>query len=104
VQSTGPDGLLENQHILLLMDDIAVFATTREKLITKLQKLKECADSICMTLHPTKSQYFAINCDDAIPIILDDVTIAKCDQSWSPYIKPTSYSAGQRSYQPEKTT
>jgi hypothetical protein len=61
-----------------------------------------------MTLHPTKSQYRAISCDDAIPITLDDVTIAKCDKyshvSWNPYIKPTSSYTGQRSYQPEKHT
>ena len=54
IDTFGPDDWLRNLH-LLLMDDTIVFATSREKLHTKLKLLNNCADDIGMILHPTKS-------------------------------------------------
>ena len=51
----GPDEWLENLHLLLLMDDTVVFASSRQKLESKLKTLKTCADSIEMVLYPIKS-------------------------------------------------
>ena len=51
----GPDGWLKCLHMVLFMDDTAVFATSSEKLAQKLRKLKEKTDEIGMTIHPQKS-------------------------------------------------
>ena len=80
VNTFGPDNWLENLHILLLMDDTVVFASSREALYQKLQFLKKSADSIGMTLHPTKCQYMTVNTNDDAPITIQDITIEKTDQ------------------------
>ena len=67
VKSTGPDGWLKENHILLFMDDTVVFATSRNKMEQKLQKLKEISDKIKMKMHPTKSKFLTINTSDVKP-------------------------------------
>ena len=57
VNAFGPDDWLNNLHILLLMDDTVIFATSRDNLHAKLHLLKNCTDEIGMILHPTKSLY-----------------------------------------------
>lgn len=80
VKTFGPDDWLGNLHILLLMDDTIVLATSRQNLQTKLALLKECTDSIGMILHPTKSQFITVNTEDNIAVTLDDVTISKTEK------------------------
>ena len=75
VSETGPDSWLENLHILLYMDDTVIFATSREKMIEKLNKLKIEADEIGMKIHPTKSKYQCVNTEDRTPIVLQNITI-----------------------------
>ena len=77
VSADGPDGWLENIHSLLLMDDTVIFATSRNKLQSKLCLLKQCTDDIGMIIHPTKSQYMTINCNDELPFYVDNVVIEK---------------------------
>ena len=75
VKSTGPDGWLKENHILLFMDDTVVFATSRNKMEQKLQKLKEISDKIEMKMHPTKSKFLTINTSDVKPFKFQDIEI-----------------------------
>ncbi len=59
------------------MDDTAIFATSRDMMKMKLNKLKECADDIGMLLHPSKCQYLTVNSSDSVPFVLDYAVIAK---------------------------
>jgi hypothetical protein len=77
VNSLGPDDWLENTHILLLMDDTAIMATSREKMAEKLNTLKTKAEEIGMILHPTKCQYITVNTPDSEPFIFENVTISQ---------------------------
>ena len=76
VGDDGPDKWLGDLHALLLMDDTAIFATSRERMTHKLSLLKECTDYIGMSIHPTKSQYLTVNCSDMEPFHIDSVTIS----------------------------
>ena len=80
VQNFGPDDWLGNLHILLLMDDTVVMATSRHNLLMKLNSLKQCADNLGMTMHPTKSQFFTVNVVDDEEIHVQDVTISKTNK------------------------
>ena len=80
VSSSGPDGWLGNLHSLLLMDDTAVLATSRESMLRKLTALKACTDNLHGEIHPNKSAYFTVNTNDTSDFILDNVTIAYCNE------------------------
>ena len=80
INNTGRDGWLEMLHCLLLMDDTTVFATSRYKLIQKLQPLKRCTDSLDMVIHPTKSKYLCINTEDKEDIVIDEVSISATEK------------------------
>jgi hypothetical protein len=71
-----PDGWLESLHCLLLMDDTVILATSREKMIEKLTVLKRSVDEIGMRIHPTKSQFICVNCEDSEPFTLGDASIS----------------------------
>ena len=75
VNALGPDDWLESMHILLLMDDTVIMATSRAKLQAKLEALKAKADAIGMILRPTKSQFMTVNSVNKEPFLLDDVVI-----------------------------
>ena len=77
VNSFGQDDWLGNTHIMLLMDDTVVLATSRQAMERKLFLLKQKADDIGMLFHPTKCQYMSINDPDTTPITLGDVTICR---------------------------
>ena len=76
----GPDGWLKHLHMVLFMDDTAVFATSREKLAQKLRKLKEKTDEIGMTIHPQKSRYINVNCTEKADLKIDEITISHMDE------------------------
>jgi hypothetical protein len=76
VNSLGPDDWLEKTHILLLMDDTAIMATSREKMAEKLNYLKMKAEEIGMILHPTKCQYITVNTQYTEPFRFENVTIS----------------------------
>ena len=59
------------------MDDTVIFATSKNKLQSKLFLLKQCTDDIGMIIHPTKSQYMTINCNDELPFYVDNVVTEK---------------------------
>ena len=76
VCALGPDGWLENLHILLLMDDTVIFATSRASLLAKLRVLKQKADELGMEIHPTKSKFMSTDSSDTSPIVIDSVIMS----------------------------
>ena len=62
LNSCEADGFLGNDHILLLMDDTILLATSRDKMHHKLTLLHAAAEGLKMTLHPSKSQFLTVNC------------------------------------------
>jgi len=80
VNTYGTDDWLETLHTLLLMDDTVVFASSRKTLCDKLYLLKRAADSIGMTIHPTKSQFMTVNSNDFDPIDLQGAIISYTTQ------------------------
>ena len=83
INAFGPDDWLNNLHILRLMDDTVIFATSRDNLHAKLHLLKNCTDEIGMILHPTKSLYLTVNSHDDTPFIIQD-------RPYQPKLKITS--------------
>ena len=57
------------------VDDTAVVAASRARLIEKLKCVKATSDSLGQTMHPDKSRFFAINSTDITDIWVDDVVI-----------------------------
>ena len=76
MQQEEPDSWLGSLHMLLFMDDTAVFATSRKKLQGKLERLKQAADSVGMVVHPSKSKYICVNDSSSSNIKIDEVTIS----------------------------
>ena len=70
-----PDAFLENLHCLLLMDDTAVLATSREAMESKLNLLQRSCDEIGMLIHPNKSQFITVCTNDTTPFQLGDIII-----------------------------
>ena len=52
-----------NRYIMLFMDDTVMFATSKEKLVSKLTKLKQTSDNLGMVIHPTKSHMYTGMCE-----------------------------------------
>ena len=75
VTSAGPDSWLGNLHCILFMDDTAVLASSREKLLQKVILLKKCTDDLGMVMHPTKSQYMTVNSNDNLPLHVDNIIV-----------------------------
>ena len=61
------------------MDDTVIFATSKAALKAKLILLKRSADKLGMEIHPTKSKFLVINCDDKSPIVIDSVVVSCTD-------------------------
>ena len=68
VNTTGPDGWLDDIHMFLLMDDTAILATSRENMTRKLVKLETSVDDFGMLFHPSKCQYLTVNANDSTPL------------------------------------
>jgi len=57
----GFDGYLKWLHVLMLMDDTVVLATSREECIKKLQAICEFCDNSGMVLNQEKTKFMVIN-------------------------------------------
>ena len=55
------DGFLGSLHMLMLMDDTVLFATSREKLIEKFQKCQDYCEEYGMSINQKKTQFMVIN-------------------------------------------
>ena len=73
-ERSGLDGFLNWLHLLMLMDDTVLFATSRERLVEKLNLLAEWCNKCGMVINEDKTQFMAlvtINAEDKRPIILN---------------------------------
>ena len=75
INQHGNDDFLESMHCLMLMDDTAVLATSRNAMEQKLNLLWNSTCEIDMRIHPGKSQYIVINSSDEMAFHLGDITI-----------------------------
>jgi len=87
IKTYGPDGWLEDIHILLLMGDTVILASSRESMEAKLAKLKTSVDDIGMLLH--SCQYLTLNTNDTTPFMLGDAVTFKTASYtyWGTYFK-----------------
>ena len=69
---SGRDGFLEWLHLLMLMDDTVIFATSRQQLCKKLNVLVEWCDKSGMVINEDKTEFmgFCSLDDEKCPIIL----------------------------------
>ena len=79
LNALGPDGFLENHHVLLLMDDTVIFASSRERMQTKLDTLHEYCAQHGMQVNVSKTKFIAINADNDMPFRLGDLNIESTD-------------------------
>ena len=77
IRTYGPDGFLEQNHMLLLMDDTVLLATSRA---AKLVLLYNSTLDINMTIHPDKSKYIVVNCEDSAPFKVGNATICHTEK------------------------
>ena len=74
------DGFLSWLHLLMLMDDTVILATSRESLEKKLSILKEYCDEYGMVINEEKTQFMVVNgsARDRENIVLDRITVKHC--------------------------
>ena len=79
---SGPDSFLEWLHVLMLMDDTVVFASTRERLIDKLNILDEYCITHGMSMNESKTKFMVIrgSASDCMPIQLTFITVKLCNE------------------------
>ena len=77
---SGPDSFLEWLHVLMLMDDTVIFATSRERMTQKLDILLEYCVSHGMVMNESKTKFMVLNGDssDREPFPLGDIIIKLC--------------------------
>ena len=61
VRTFGEDGFLHQDHLLLLMDDTVLLATSREAMEEKLSILYNSSQDIDMVIHHNKSQFMVVD-------------------------------------------
>ena len=75
------DGFLGSLHMLLLMDDTVLFATTKEKLVENFQKCQDYCEQYGMSINQKKTQFMVINNSkkDKEPIVSRGIAVKYCD-------------------------
>ena len=75
-----PDGFLGWLHCLMLMDDTVIFATSRDKLVMKLNILMDFCEHSGMIINRKKTKFMVINGteEDMTPIVLRFIVIENC--------------------------
>ena len=81
LKECGNDGFLEWLHVLMLMDDTVILATSRTKLSEKLKYLQEYCDEYGMVLNEDKTKFMAIlgSDEEKQPIQLGSFIVRHCD-------------------------
>jgi hypothetical protein len=75
VDRFGEDAWLGKMHMLLLMDDTVVMATSRIALTTKLALAHQSLTEIGMRVNATKSNFITVGTDDRAPFHMGDAVI-----------------------------
>ena len=81
VKTRSPsDGFLSWLHLLMLMDDTVILATSRESLIRKLGILKEYCDEYGMQINEKKTEFMVINGNqqDREKISINGMSVTHC--------------------------
>ena len=75
------DGWLKWLHVLMLMDDTVIFATSRERMAEKLAVLDDYCREYGMVVNESKTKFMAFNGDDGdrLPFQLGNLSICHCD-------------------------
>ena len=81
-EKCAPDGFLKCLHVLMLMDDTVILATSRERLIDKLNILNDFCDTYGMIMNESKTKFMVINGSqhDKLSLRIGDIVIQHCDQ------------------------
>ena len=76
-----PDGFLSWIHLLALMDDTVILATSRENLVSKVHLLIQFCNKYGMIINENKTKLMVINgnATDKDPISINNLTIKHCD-------------------------
>ena len=74
------DGFLSWLHLLMLMDDTVILATSRESLQMKLSILKEYCDEYGMQINEKKTEFMVVNgcARDKEIIVVEGMTVKHC--------------------------
>ena len=77
---TPCDGFLSWLHLLMLMDDTVILATSRESLVKKLGILKEYCDEYGMQVNEKKTEFMVVNGTkgDRENVVIDDMIVKHC--------------------------
>ena len=75
-----PDGFLSWLHLLMLMDDTVILATSRESLVEKLGILKDYCDEYGMQINEKKTEFMVVNGStrDREKIVVNGMTVKHC--------------------------
>ena len=78
----GNDGFLSWLHVLMLMDDTVILATSRRRLVEKLNILYDYCEDSGMVINTDKTKFMVINAhgDDTLPINIRGNILGCCDE------------------------
>ena len=81
-ETCQPEGFLSWLHLLMLMDDTVLLATSRENIIKKVKMLNQFCARYGMVINEGKTKLMVINGDmkDRQPIVVDNFLIRHCDK------------------------
>ncbi len=76
------DGFLSWLHILVLMDDTVLLATTRERMLHKIGLMKTFCDNYGMKVNEAKTKFFVVggNAADMEPLHVAGLEVLRCQQ------------------------
>ena len=81
-EGMGVDGFLSWLHVLVLMDDTVLLATTRNNMIRKIQILHDYCNQYGMKVNESKTKFFVLNGtgQDEDPFHVGNLKIEKCEK------------------------
>ncbi len=81
-ENCADDGFLSWLHILVLMDDTVLLATTRERMLHKLSLLKSFCDDYGMKINELKTKFFVVggSVEDRQPLRVAELEVQQCQQ------------------------
>ena len=99
----GHDGFLQWLHILVLMDDTVLLATTRYNMLRKISLLQAYCREYGMKINQSKTKFFAIHGkgEDLDPMVIDELVVEPCDMYiylGSPFTSDGSTSSAVRAH------
>ena len=76
------EGFLQWLHLLVLMDDTVLLATTTVNMLSKLKLLKEFCENYGIKINKPKTNFFVIcvKLGDSEPLRVDDLVVDYCNQ------------------------